>query len=463
VTEGRLDGYNPNRAKDGKFAPGPRKARGARRRPPAFNAGPHQKRIARHKAAEAKHRKASLAVKAQMSAAKKAARAAPPAKRPAIRKRFERLAVRRAAIQAKAEKAKISRLAATKGMRDARREHAAKRKEGREKDKAARAQRAGSRDPIGKAQASHTAAVKAAQRARDAADDVDFVSARKHLKAAEGHRAQMEGHLERAKARGLSTDVVTKKGEPIADDAKLAVELAAGSIGFRERDQQGPYGRSAPERGALKSHEYRERADRYPAKLSADQKLAVSNYSDHTDRILNPMLRASKGKPPDADLYSGSHAPAEVHAERLVKRRERRAADRDYQTTVREEVRHLDAAIARHTFDRDVVAYRTMSDPGGKIAGGVKPGSVFRDHGYVSTTSDKNFLKDFATGDKASRVEVRVTIRKGARGAPMARLSTFDNEKEILLPRGSSFRVTKVVAASGDRPKEIHMETVDGE
>lgn len=125
-------GYNPHRSKDGRFASGSGSGAGKRKVAPKFNAAPHQRKIAALKNQEVKHRRASIALKSQMAALKKTARAAPPKKRPALQKRWEKLAARRVALQAKSETAKASRLEAVQSMRFARAEHVAKQKAARE-------------------------------------------------------------------------------------------------------------------------------------------------------------------------------------------------------------------------------------------------------------------------------------------------------------------------------------------
>ena len=298
------------------------------------------------------------------------------------------------------------------------------------------------------------AAHKAGQRAADSVEDGDVSGAERHL-------ARAERHLARAKlATAAAGGGNAHRDEAIAEH----IDSSRQALRVRKEDiANGINGGAGPERGALKAHEYRQMSEAYARSLSPDQRLAIQNYSDHTDRILNPALRAAKGRPADTDLYSGDHAPSDVHQDRLNKRRKRRGAAEDYGTTTHAEIRKLDAAIARHRFDRDVVAYRTFTDPDGSIVGSMKPGAVWRDHAYVSTTARKEFLDRFTEAGPTTRVDVRIKIRKGARGAPMAPLSTYDQEREILLPRGSRFRITKISPATSTTPRQIHMETVDGD
>jgi hypothetical protein len=144
--ETRLDGYNPYRAKDGKFAPGAHKAP-AKAAAPKFNAAPHQQKIAKLKAEEADHRRASIAIRDQMAAAKRTAKAGTPKQRAEVKEQFAGMRSQRAELKAKATDAKVQRVAATKAMQDARKEHVAQRKAARDAAKADRAAKREAKDP----------------------------------------------------------------------------------------------------------------------------------------------------------------------------------------------------------------------------------------------------------------------------------------------------------------------------
>lgn len=69
----------------------------------------------------------------------------------------------------------------------------------------------------------------------------------------------------------------------------------------------------------------------------------------------------------------------------------------------------------------------------------IKPGAVFSDKGYISTTSSKNyFKKNFMEDYKGVNCYIQAK-----RGVPISRYSQFKAEKEVLLPRGSKFKVLK--------------------
>lgn len=81
---------------------------------------------------------------------------------------------------------------------------------------------------------------------------------------------------------------------------------------------------------------------------------------------------------------------------------------------------------------KNMIVYREMS---GEPLAGLKPGDVFQDKGFVSTTikSDLNF----APG--ASKLEIRVP--KGSKGIYIQSISQYKSEQEMLLNRGSKFKV----------------------
>lgn len=294
-----------------------------------------------------------------------------------------------------------------------------------------------------------------------AVSDGDYEKAREHLDNALGHSKKVESLTSASHSSREDSSAKFSKGTP-----ERAAYLAPLQAQDRWSDKISNKNKP-PEQGALKAAEYDSMADKFSAGLSKDQKFAIRNYTDHTDRILNPLLRSTAGKPDaSAKLYEGVHAPDDVHKDRLAKRDSEQTSD----TSVRREVHDLDAAIDSFRSDRDAKVYRTMSDPDGKILGGLTVGSAFTDHAYVSTTSNQNFLKDFydnsglAISGKPNRpqdrVDVHVQVRKGHAVAPLANEAAGfkADEQEMLLPRGSRFRVTKIVEASGDQPKQVHVD-----
>lgn len=240
-------------------------------------------------------------------------------------------------------------------------------------------------------------------------------------------------------------------------------------------------GHKSPEHGALKAAEYDHLATTFSAGITKDQASAVRAYSAHTDRILNPTLRQSGGAvDQSARLYAG-------HDERAT---QRAGLDHDKMFSVAghpsstfdtaghtkgnislsSEVHNLDSAIKSTPLSKDALVYRTVADPGGAFTGHLKEGSSFVDHGYVSTSANKNFMNDFyqssglAISGKpnatADRVDFHIQLKAGQHAAPIANevAGYKANESEMLLPRSSKFTVTKVVEARDGRPKEVHME-----
>lgn len=266
-----------------------------------------------------------------------------------------------------------------------------------------------------------------AQRSREAAEDGDTSTAQHHLDEANRLGGRLPG--------GFFTRDLEKH--------VFAAQHAISQF----------HGKHAVEAGALRSREYNEMADHFASKLSTEEKSAVHAYSNHADLIVNPALRQSGGRPDlSVPMYSGKNAGREV----FRFEEDRRPAS---EITIGHQVRELDAAIAKNTLDRDVLAYRTLTDAGGHISGHLKVGSTFTDHAYVSTTANRNFIDAWA-GNKADRVDMHITLKKGYTAAPMAKLSQFENEKELLGKRGTTFRVTKIVEATATSPKQLHVETM---
>lgn len=108
-------------------------------------------------------------------------------------------------------------------------------------------------------------------------------------------------------------------------------------------------------------------------------------------------------------------------------------------------VGYIDSAISSYRTDKELTVYRgiTLKDP-------LKTGDTLSDKAFVSTTlSRKTALQKFS-----SKHVFEITLPVGTHAAPIGaqkglNLSLWEEEREIILPRGSTLRVTGV-RFSGD-------------
>jgi len=102
------------------------------------------------------------------------------------------------------------------------------------------------------------------------------------------------------------------------------------------------------------------------------------------------------------------------------------------------EIHMMDAAIARApTLPQNTRVYRGIH---AKYASDLKEGDVWSDKGYISTSADKKVASVFSREGAV----VEILVRKGQPGLylePFAPTPYY--EAEILLPRGSKFRILK--------------------
>lgn len=74
---------------------------------------------------------------------------------------------------------------------------------------------------------------------------------------------------------------------------------------------------------------------------------------------------------------------------------------------------------------------------GDKLFNELSEGTVFQDDGYVSTTIDKH------NSVVSAGYQLEIRVPKGAKGLYLAQISHYGSEQELLLPRGSQFKVIK--------------------
>ncbi len=154
---------------------------------------------------------------------------------------------------------------------------------------------------------------------------------------------------------------------------------------------------------------------RYTKTSSVDD--AVSWYSEDGHEQMNEYLRKSKletwEKPQPKD-YLGIGVDTEINK--------------------------LDKAFAKAPpLSSEIKVVRGIDDGGLSVFSKLKPGDQFVDHGYTSTTLDPGVAKQFG-----KTIRMQITVPKGKRA-----LFLDWGEAEVLLPRGSQFKVTGTYQEDG--------------
>jgi ADP-ribosyltransferase exoenzyme len=111
-----------------------------------------------------------------------------------------------------------------------------------------------------------------------------------------------------------------------------------------------------------------------------------------------------------------------------------------------ETVKQLDSAFS-HTkpLNQAIIVHRgiTRADNPGLFGNvGDKVGKVFHDNGFVSTTASKTRVNAF-TGSASNAAVVHITVPAGEKVIRPGSSADLPGEKELILPRGSDFRVDK--------------------
>jgi hypothetical protein len=119
-------------------------------------------------------------------------------------------------------------------------------------------------------------------------------------------------------------------------------------------------------------------------------------------------------------------------------------SDQPLGASATEGVKNLDSAFSKcPPLAEDITTYRGL--PGGiklkLVEGGV--GTVIQDKGYVSTSKNKHTAESFGNGSY-----LYITSPKGTKvldlNATLKQKSLHKGEHEVLLPRGTRFKVTKI-------------------
>jgi len=130
-------------------------------------------------------------------------------------------------------------------------------------------------------------------------------------------------------------------------------------------------------------------------------------------------------------------------------------------------VKDLDTAISKSVLDQDSILLRGITNYQSMLGlddvAKLKPGYIFIDKGYCSTTIDTKIIKRFTVGsvDKDPAVLI-IHAKKGLNAIPIDSLVEKIGEKEILLPRNLKFSVTKITnrIIEGKKVKYIDVEII---
>ena len=98
---------------------------------------------------------------------------------------------------------------------------------------------------------------------------------------------------------------------------------------------------------------------------------------------------------------------------------------------------NIDAALAKAKATTDFTVTRGLDDITKFCGPNPTVGTVLMDNGYVSTSKNPNW--NWGSGMKA-----RISVKKGQRAMDIKSMSLHGSESEVLLPRGSLFKITGV-------------------
>ena len=107
---------------------------------------------------------------------------------------------------------------------------------------------------------------------------------------------------------------------------------------------------------------------------------------------------------------------------------------------VKESIEVLDKALSKAVIKEPIVVTRTINK---EYAGDIKAGDIYSDKAYLSTSTNKRGIDDI----HRNLYVMEISLKVGSNGAylePWARHDFNAGENEVLLPRGSKFRVVSV-------------------
>lgn len=165
--------------------------------------------------------------------------------------------------------------------------------------------------------------------------------------------------------------------------------------------------------------------------LPDDERLALKQYKSAFYGETNTMLR-------------GLQDTRGVLGQKVVQR-------------IKDRIAKLDAALKRTGVPEDVTVFRGFDHDGLRkmFDDGTLVGTEYSDKAYMSTSVSPKVAKQFA---RKSKMVAEIRVPKGTRGAYVEGIDTSLKEYELLLARGTKFRV--VEARKNKGVIEMVMEVV---
>ena len=176
------------------------------------------------------------------------------------------------------------------------------------------------------------------------------------------------------------------------------------------------------------------------AKYSSSEEKSLNRYTFNGFLVMNQLLRKPNLLP---WVPKKNEEGKWVHDEEGSKVAVKQA---------RLDITALDSILARTKLPEDVIVYRGLKvSP--DILNALKPGMVFRDKGFVSTS----LYRRIAMGHFVKNAVMVIKVPNGFKG-----ILTETYERELILPRRTKFKVVKVKTTTKNNHviPEIHMEVI---
>jgi hypothetical protein len=160
----------------------------------------------------------------------------------------------------------------------------------------------------------------------------------------------------------------------------------------------------------------------YGGHITVRERAAVSEYRGAAYAPMNSVLRGQK------ELYGDPIGQALKEYGYTKK-------------TLNEEMRHLDSAISKSKVPENIVVHRGMRLPENPES---LLGAHITDKAYVSTSLEKGVAQGFRPGQPPPSAVVSIKVPKGATGIYVDAAMQHLWERELLLPRNTKIKITKV-------------------
>ncbi|OPY54652.1 MAG: ADP-ribosyltransferase exoenzyme [Methanosaeta sp. PtaU1.Bin060] len=203
-------------------------------------------------------------------------------------------------------------------------------------------------------------------------------------------------------------------------------------------------------------------------KIQGEPTDEVKEFQNVLDRAAAPI---ESSDPPQKEAFKKYTETDHYYVNKLLRGDSKSQSPKEIERT-QDLIAAMDQVFDKASLDDDIITYRGITsrtlghmDPEAQEAL-MTPGSEIRFDGFISTSARADEALSFAGEGDDEALVCEIKLPKGSKAVYVAPVSAFPNEMEVLVNRGTKFRVlsgprTENISTSFDRSFPVRVVTLE--